>query len=125
MWRSSSQWLGGLLLLIAIVGTIGSRQSKIRPVFLVSSEASGKNFYNNFNINFIKILLIYFLSTRIIRCVINFKKGTKFNRIKKCFFQSNNYSIIPRAQNNIFSRKGSPSPENVVFELNSTNPVDV
>ena len=63
LWRSSSQWLGGLFFLIATIGTIGSNQIKIKPGYLVSREASGINFYNNFNYNFIRILLIYFFST--------------------------------------------------------------
>ena len=63
LWRSSSQWLGGLIFLIATIGTIGSNQIKIKPGYLVSREASGINFYNNFNYNFIRILLIYFFST--------------------------------------------------------------
>ncbi len=85
LWRSSSQWLGGLLLLIAIVGTIGSRQSKIRPVFLVSSEASGKNFYNNFNIYFIKILLIYFLSTLAIIVLFKISNIRLFDSVNLAF----------------------------------------
>ena len=63
LWRSSSQWLGGLLFLLATIGTIGSKQIKIKPAYLISGGASGRNFYNNFNYNFIKILLIYFSST--------------------------------------------------------------
>ena len=63
LWRSSSQWLGGLLFLLATIGTIGSKQIKIKPAYLISGGASGRNFYNNFNYNFIKILLIYFFST--------------------------------------------------------------
>jgi len=63
LWRSSSQWLGGLLFLLATIGTIGSKQIKIKPAYLIAGGASGRNFYNNFNYNFIKILLIYFLST--------------------------------------------------------------
>tara|TARA_B100000315_G_scaffold21888_1_gene19109 strand:- start:1299 stop:2603 length:1305 start_codon:yes stop_codon:yes gene_type:complete len=63
LWRSSSQWLGGLLFLLATIGTIGSKQIKIKPAYLISGGASGRNFYNNFNVNFIKILLIYFFST--------------------------------------------------------------
>jgi len=63
LWRSSSQWIGGLLFLLAIIGTIGSKQIKIKPAYLISGGASGNNFYNNFNYNFIKILLIYFTST--------------------------------------------------------------
>jgi len=63
LWRSSSQWMGGLLFLLATIGTIGSKQIKIKPAYLISGGASGRNFYNNFNYNFIKILLIYFSST--------------------------------------------------------------
>jgi len=63
LWRSSSQWLGGLLFLLATIGTIGSKQMKIKPSYLISGGASGRNFYNNFNINFIKISLIYFFLT--------------------------------------------------------------
>ena len=63
LWRSSSQWLGGLFFLIATIGTIGSKQIKIKPAYLISGGASGRNFYSNFNYNFIKILLIYLFST--------------------------------------------------------------
>ena len=63
LWRSTSQWLGGLFFLIATIGTIGSKQIKIKPAYLLSGGASGRDFYNNFNYNFIKILLIYFFST--------------------------------------------------------------
>ena len=63
LWRSSTQWLGGLLFLLATIGTIGSKQIKIKPAYLISGGASGRNFYNNFNFNFIKIFLIYFFST--------------------------------------------------------------
>jgi len=63
LWRSSSQWLGGLLFILATIGTIGSKQIKIKPAYLISGGASGRNFYNNFNYNFIKITLIYLFST--------------------------------------------------------------
>ena len=63
LWRSSSQWLGGLFFLFITIGTIGSKQIKIKPAYLISGGASGINFYNNFNYNFLKILLIYLFST--------------------------------------------------------------
>ncbi len=63
LWRSSSQWIGGLFFLIAVIGTIGSTQIKIKPAHLLPLGTLGRNFYNNFNYNFIKILSIYFFST--------------------------------------------------------------
>jgi len=63
LWRSSSQWMGGLLFLLVTIGTIGSKQIRIKPAYLISGGASGLNFYNNFNYNFIKILLVYFSTT--------------------------------------------------------------
>jgi len=63
LWRSTSQWLGGFFFLIVTIGTIGSKQIKIKPAYLLSGGASSRDFYNNFNYNFIKILLIYFSST--------------------------------------------------------------
>ena len=72
LWRSTSQWLGGLIFLIATIGTIGSKQIKIKPAYLLSGGASGRNFYNNFNYNFLKIILIYFFSTLFIIFLYNF-----------------------------------------------------
>jgi len=63
LWRSSSQWLGGLLFLLVTIGTIGSKQLRIKPSYLISGGASGRNFYNNFNANFIRIFLIYLFLT--------------------------------------------------------------
>ena len=66
LWRSSSQWVGGLFFLLATIGTIGSKQVKIKPAYLISGGASGRNFYKNFNYNFLKILIIYFISTMLV-----------------------------------------------------------
>ena len=66
LWRSSSQWIGGFIFILSTIGTIGSRQIKIKPAYLISGGASGKNFYNNFYYNFIKIFVIYLISTIVI-----------------------------------------------------------
>tara|TARA_Y100000590_G_scaffold61219_1_gene65402 strand:- start:13455 stop:14705 length:1251 start_codon:yes stop_codon:yes gene_type:complete len=66
LWRASSQWVGGLIFLIVTIGTIGSKQIKIKPAYLISGGASGINFYNNFKYNFVKIILIYFFSTLLV-----------------------------------------------------------
>ena len=82
LWRSSSQWLGGLFFLIAIIGTIGSRQIKIKPSYLLPDGNLGENFYNNFYYNFFKILSIYFSSTVVlifIYSLINIRLLDSFN----------------------------------------------
>jgi trk system potassium uptake protein len=63
LWRSSSQWLGGLFFLASIIGTLGNNQIKIRPIYLVYGGAAGRNFYSNFSYNIIRIILIYLFST--------------------------------------------------------------
>ena len=60
LWRSSSQWLGGLFFLISIIGTLGSKQVKIKPIYLISGASLGSNFRNNFNNIFIRVLLSIF-----------------------------------------------------------------
>jgi len=49
--------------LISIIGTLGSKQVKIKPIYLISGASLGSNFRNNFNNIFIRVLLIYFFST--------------------------------------------------------------
>ena len=66
LWRSSSQWLGGLFFLISTIGTLGSKRLKLKPNYLISDSSLGGNFYNNFNSNFIKIFTIYFITTTLL-----------------------------------------------------------
>ena len=74
LWRSSSQWLGGLFFLISIIGTLGSKQVKIKPIYLISGASLGSNFRNNFNNIFIRVLLIYFFSTIFVIFIYNLLK---------------------------------------------------
>lgn len=71
LWRSSSQWIGGLFFLLATVGTLGSKKMKIKPTYLIQDTNTGGNFYKNFNYNFIKIFIIYFVSTIFIIFLLN------------------------------------------------------
>tara|TARA_B100000029_G_scaffold439733_1_gene456501 strand:- start:64 stop:1485 length:1422 start_codon:yes stop_codon:yes gene_type:complete len=71
LWRSSSQWIGGLFFLVSIIGTLGTKNLKLKSNYMISGGSVGGNFYNNFNSNFLKILLIYFLSTIFIIFIFN------------------------------------------------------
>ena len=95
LWRSSSQWLGGLLFLMATIGTIGSKQIKIKPAYLISGGASGRNFYNNFNYNFVKILLIYFFSTALVIFLFTLVNLRLFDSFNLAFTSMSSGGFIP------------------------------
>ncbi len=95
LWRSSSQWLGGLLFILAIIGTIGSKQIKISPAYLISGGASGRNFYNNFNYNFIKIFLIYFFSNFFIIFLFKISDIRLFDSFNLAFTTISSGGFIP------------------------------
>ena len=77
LWRSSSQWIGGIFFLISIIGTIGTNQIKIKPGYLMEGITSSSNFYNKFVNNCFKITIIYFLSTILILFLFN-SSGIRF-----------------------------------------------
>jgi len=95
LWRSSSQWLGGLFFLLITIGTIGSKQIKIKPAYLISGGATGKNFYYNFNYNFIKILLIYFFSTILIILLYSLTNIRFFDAFNLAFTAISSGGFIP------------------------------
>ena len=95
LWRSSSQWLGGFLFLLVTIGTIGSKQIKIKPAYLITGGASGKNFYNNFNYNFIKILLIYLVSTIFIIFLYSLINVRLFDSFNLAFTTISSGGFIP------------------------------
>ena len=96
LWRSSSQWLGGLFFLIITIGTIGSKQIKIKPSYLISGGASGRNFYNNFNSNFLKILFIYFISTILIIVLYNLTNLRLLDSVNLAFTSISSGGFVPR-----------------------------
>ena len=95
LWRSSSQWCGGLLFLIATIGTIGSKQIMIKPAYLITGGASGRNFYNNFNYNFIKILMIYLISTLITIFIYSLCNIRLFDSFNLAFTSISSGGFIP------------------------------
>ena len=96
LWRSSSQWLGGLLFLTAVIGTIGSKQIKIKPAYLVFGATLGRNFYNNFNYNFIKILLIYLFSTILIIFLYNLSDIRLLDSLNISFTTVSSGGFLPK-----------------------------
>jgi trk system potassium uptake protein len=95
LWRSSSQWIGGLIFLLATIGTIGTKQIKIKPAYLLSGGASGRNFYNNFYYNFIKIFLIYFFSTFFIIFIYSLIDLRLFDSFNLAFTTISSGGFIP------------------------------
>jgi len=96
LWRSSSQWMGGLFFLIAIIGTLGLKSVKIKPIYLVSGADLSGNFYNNFNSNFIKILLIYFFTTIFIIFLYSFANIRLFDSFNLAFTTISSGGFLPK-----------------------------
>ena len=96
LWRSSSQWMGGLFFLIAIIGTLGLKSVKIKPIYLVSGADLSGNFYNNFNYNFIKILLIYFFTTIFIIFLYSFANIRLFDSFNLAFTTISSGGFLPK-----------------------------
>tara|TARA_Y100001960_G_scaffold323321_1_gene401550 strand:+ start:40 stop:1461 length:1422 start_codon:yes stop_codon:yes gene_type:complete len=96
LWRSSSQWVGGLFFLLVTIGTIGSKQIKIKPAYLISGGASGRNFYNNFNYNFIKISSIYFSLTVFLIFLYSFTNLRLFDSFNLAFTSISSGGFIPK-----------------------------
>ena len=63
LWRSNSQWIGGIFFLISIISTLGIKKIKIKPLYLIEGLYESGNFYNNFFKNSSKIFFIYVLLT--------------------------------------------------------------
>ena len=97
LWRSSSQWIGGLLFLITIIGTIGSKQVKIKPTHVAFGGSLGRNFYNNLNYNFIKITLIYFFSTIFIIFLYKISDIRFFDGLNLAFTVISSGGFLPKS----------------------------
>ena len=95
LWRSSSQWLGGLFFLISTIGTLGSKQVKIKPTYLIPGVSSGSNFYKNFNNIFIRVLLIYFFSTIFIIFIYSLLKIRLFDSFNLSFTTISSGGFLP------------------------------
>ena len=95
LWRSSSQWLGGLFFLISIIGTLGSKQVKIKPIYLISGASLGSNFRNNFNNIFIRVLLIYFFSTIFVIFIYNLSKIRLLDSFNLAFTTISSGGFLP------------------------------
>ena len=95
LWRSSSQWLGGLFFLIAIIGTLGSKQVKIKPTYLIQDISLGGNFRANFNNIFIRVLLIYFFSTIFVIFIYNLLKIRLLDSFNLAFTTISSGGFLP------------------------------
>ncbi len=77
IWRSSSQWLGGLFYLVTIVSVLGNRKIKINPSYLINQDFDTSNFYSDFFGNCIKIIVPYLVLSSITFFLIMFS-GVRF-----------------------------------------------
>ena len=77
IWRSSSQWLGGIFYLVTIVSVLGNRKIKINPSYLVNQDFDTSNFYSDFFGNCTKIIIPYLVLSSFVFFLIMFS-GVRF-----------------------------------------------
>ena len=96
IWRSSSQWLGGLIFLISLVGTLGLKENKFKPLYLVSSITERGNFYSNFLKNVSPITLFYSILTIFIFLVYLFGGLRIFDAFNLAFTVSSSGGFLSK-----------------------------
>tara|TARA_B100000745_G_scaffold50228_1_gene30043 strand:- start:1055 stop:2476 length:1422 start_codon:yes stop_codon:yes gene_type:complete len=77
IWRSSSQWLGGIFYLVTIVSVLGNRKIKINPSYLVNQDFDTSNFYYDFFGNCTKIIIPYLVLSSFVFFLMMFS-GVRF-----------------------------------------------
>ena len=88
--------VGRFIFLIAIIGTLGLKSVKIKPTYLVSGASLGGNFYNNFNSNSVKILLIYFFTTIFIIFLYSLANIRLFDSFNLAFTTISSGGFLPK-----------------------------
>ena len=102
LWRSSSQWLGGLFFLISIALTLGVRKVKIKPMYFVTNSYDGGNYYYNFSTNIFKIFFLYAFITFLILVLFLLAKIRFFDSLNLSFTIISAGGFLPRENlNNI------------------------
>ena len=95
LWRSSSQWIGGLYFLIFLVIIFSNNQYKFKLNYLVNSENSGSLTSSNIKKIILQIFLIYSILSLVIFIILNFANIRLFNSLNLTMTIISNGGFLP------------------------------
>ncbi len=106
LWRSSSQWIGGLYFLIFLVIIFSNNQYKFKLNYLAYSGNTGSFFESNIKKVILQIFLIYSILTLLIFIILNAGDIRLFNSLNLSMTIISNGGFLPtNSLNQIFSRE--------------------
>ena len=104
LWRSSSQWIGGLYFLIFLVIIFSNNQYKFKLNYLAYTGNTGSFSETNITKVVLQIFLIYSILTLLIFIILNFGNIRLFNSLNLSMTIISNGGFLPtNSLNQIFS----------------------
>ena len=95
LWRSSSQWIGGLFFLFFLIIIFSNKSYNYKMTNLSYSGESNINSENNIKDNILKIIIIYSILTFIILTLLNFSGSRLFNSLNMSMTLVSGGGFIP------------------------------
>ncbi len=95
LWRSSSQWIGGLYFLFFLILIFSNKQFNFKMCDLTYSGDGSINSENNIKILLIRIFIIYSILTFIIFLLLNFSQVRMFNSLNLSMSLISNGGFLP------------------------------
>ena len=106
LWRSSSQWIGGLYFLIFLIIVFSNNQYKFKLNYLVYTGSSGILSPSNIKSVLFKIFFIYTLLTILIFVILNIADIRLFNSLNLSMTIISNGGFLPtNSLNQIFTNE--------------------
>ena len=95
LWRSSSQWIGGLFFLFFLIIIFSNKSFNYKMTNLSYSGESNINSEKNIKDNILKIIIIYSILTFIILTLLNFSGSRLFNSLNMSMTLVSGGGFIP------------------------------
>ena len=114
LWRSSSQWIGGLYFLIFLIIVFSNKKFKIKMNDLTFSDNGSVNLEDNIKSLVIKIFLIYVCLSVLIFFLLNISQIRLFNSLNLTMTLISNGGFLPT---NLLSQIIQTNSQKIVFIL--------
>ena len=114
LWRSSSQWIGGLYFLFFLILIFSNKKFNFKMTDLTYSEDSGINSENNIKKNLLRIFILYSMLSVLIFLFLNITGLRLFNSLNLSMTLVSAGGFIPT---NSLNKIIQTNPQKIVFIL--------